>query len=244
MTFDAVITAGGRIDGAFATLAGTEVKALAPIGRSTLLSRTIEAVRGSGARRIAVVGGRDVRDACAGTVDKVITEASSGEENVSLALGAWPDAPLLYVASDMPFVAPAALTDFLRRAPANAIAMALADAAAYEAAFPGSAAHATTLAGERVANGSAFYIPAGAASRVARMARSLFAARKSALRMGLLLGPWVALRFGMRRLSVADLEARGRRILRTAVCAVRDCSPALCFDVDSIDDYRYALARA
>jgi CTP:molybdopterin cytidylyltransferase MocA len=26
--------------------------------------------------------------------------------------------------------------------------------------------------------------------------------------------------------------------------AVRDCSPALCFDIDTWDDYRYALDRS
>jgi hypothetical protein len=52
------------------------------------------------------------------------------------------------------------------------------------------------------------------------------------------------LRFLLRRLQIADVERRARTALGVDAVAVRDSSPALCFDVDTLDDYRYACARA
>ena len=50
----AVITAGGPIEGAYATIAGTRIKALAPLRGVTMLDRTIAALRQVGIDRIAV----------------------------------------------------------------------------------------------------------------------------------------------------------------------------------------------
>jgi len=61
---NAVITAGARVDGEFAGRIGTDVKALARIGNRTMLQASIEAARGAGATRIAVVGGAEIRAAC------------------------------------------------------------------------------------------------------------------------------------------------------------------------------------
>ena len=60
-----MITAGGRINGAFAELAGTRVKALARVRGITMLQRMIDALRAAGVNRLAVVGGEEVRAACA-----------------------------------------------------------------------------------------------------------------------------------------------------------------------------------
>lgn len=244
MTFDAVITAGGRIDGEFATLAGTGVKALAPVGGVAMLQRVIDAVRGSGARSIAVVGGEEVAGACGWLVDRIIPEAASGEDNVSLALSAWPQSGMLYAASDLPFVDASSISEFLDRAALGAVAMALANADEYDSMFAGSSAHAVVLGRERVANGSVFYFPPGTTAPTTRFARKLFAARKSATRMAALLGPEMMLRLAVKRLRIADIERRARRLVGVDVCAVRGCAPQLCFDVDSLSDYVYALARA
>ena len=57
------------------------------------------------------------------------------------------------------------------------------------------------------------------------------------------LGPSLCWRFATKRLTIADLEAYGRRRLGVAVGALRDCDPGLCYDVDSLDDYRYACTH-
>jgi len=100
------------------------------------------------------------------------------------------------------------------------------------------------LGGERVANGNAFVIAPEAVAPVRAFATKLFDARKSLPRLALLLGPALCLRFATKRLTIADLEAYGRRRLGVAVGALRDCDPGLCYDVDSLDDYRYACTRS
>ncbi|MBV8722740.1 MAG: NTP transferase domain-containing protein, partial [Candidatus Eremiobacteraeota bacterium] len=59
----AVITAGGRITGEFAREAGTPIKALVRVRGVTMLDRIVDALRGAGAQRIAIVGGEEVRAA-------------------------------------------------------------------------------------------------------------------------------------------------------------------------------------
>src|SRR5579885_2136064 len=124
----AVITAGGRIDGEFAAAAGTNVKALASVRGETMLARMIAALRAAGVDEIAVVGGEEVRAACSSTIDRFVDESPSGSENLLRALHAWPaDERLVYATSDLPYVTPDAVRDFLRRAGEGALAVALAE---------------------------------------------------------------------------------------------------------------------
>lgn len=240
----AVITAGGRVDGAFADAIGTRVKALATCGGTSMLFKAIAAARSAGAQRIAVVGGDEVREAVAGSVDDIIAEASDGAENVHSALRFFGEEPLLYLSSDMPYIDGCYVLEFLNRAGRDAVAMPLADAAVYEARFPGAADHATVIAHERVANASVFFIPRGGAPLIDDVAQRLFTARKSLPRMAVLLGPALLVKFALKRLTIGDVERRAAQLLGLPVRAVRDCAPELCFDVDTFEDYRYASARS
>ena len=240
----AVVTAGGRVDGEYASAAGTTVKALAPVRGETMLARVTDALRGAGIGRIALVGGGEVRAACDDDV-RFVDESASGAENVLRALSAWPDddEPLLYATSDMPYVTAEAVRDFVDRAPADALAIALCDHGAFVNRFPGAPPFGIALAGERVVNGGVFRIPAGARSAVARLAAELFDARKRPWRMAGLVGPLALLRFALGRLSVADLEAMAQRLLGVRGVAVRGCAPELGFDADGAAEYRYACSR-
>jgi CTP:molybdopterin cytidylyltransferase MocA len=238
-----VITAGGRIEEAFAAAAGTAVKALAPLGAGALIDVAIEAARGAGCGAIAVVGGAAVRAHCAGRVERFIDESPSGAENVRRALEAWPGEPLLYLTSDIPFVTAAGLRDFLGRAQHFALAMAIADAGRYARAFPGAPPHEVRLGGERFANGSVFRFAPGAPEAVMTMAGSFFDARKDLRRLAGLLGPRLAWRFVTGRLRIADVERRARDVLGVPVAAIRACDPGLCYDVDTLEDWEYARTR-
>jgi hypothetical protein len=92
-----------------------------------------------------------------------------------------------------------------------------------------------------VASGSVVYFAAGAAPRVLETAQRLFEARKSLFGMARLLGPALLLRFLLNRLEIEDVEKRAHDVLGIQARAVRDASPALCYDVDTLDDYRFAL---
>ena len=239
-----VITAGGRVDAKFAAEIGTEVKALANIGGRSLLERAVVAAREAGAQTVSVVGGREVRDAAANFADRVIAEAPTGRENVHLALAAFPGRPLLYLTSDLPFVTGTQLREFLSRLSPGSLGMPLAAADAYERRFAGAPEHATVIGGERIANGSAFFIPAGCAERIDTLAQRVFEARKNLLRMAVMLGPSLLLKFATKRLRIADVERKAADLLGFPVVAVRDCAPELCFDIDTLEDYRYAKTRA
>jgi CTP:molybdopterin cytidylyltransferase MocA len=240
----AVITAGGRVDDGFAETIGSAVKALAIVDGKTLLDAAIGAARDAGAEHVAVVGGDEVRERCASSIDELIGEDAEGRENLRRAICSAADRPLLLMTSDMPFVDAAALRAFLERIRDAEVALPLASESDYAAAYPGAPPHVTAIGNERVANGNVVFFAPGVGERVLPVAQRLFDARKSLWRMAALLGPALLARFAFGRLRIEDVERRAMRILGVRAHAVKDCSPSLCFDVDTLDDYRYAIERS
>jgi GTP:adenosylcobinamide-phosphate guanylyltransferase len=242
---NAVITAGARVNGEFARRIGTTVKALARVKGRTLLAAGIEAARQSGVTRLAVVGGNEVREACAQSVDLIVEETENGAVNLQRALHAWGDeAPLLYMTSDMPFIGAAALHEFVEAVPAGALGLPVTACSEFERRFPEAPPYGIEIGNERVVNGGVFWIPAGAARVVETQAMRFFDARKSVPRMALLLGPVLSLQFALRRLTIAGLEKHARRRLGVPAVAIRGASPDLAYDIDTIDEYEYAADRA
>jgi CTP:molybdopterin cytidylyltransferase MocA len=240
----AAITAGGRVDGAFAERIGSDVKALAPWQSGALIDASIAAARAAGAQRVAVVGPSPVLAHCAGRIDEALAEQATGEGNLRAALESARDDALLFLASDMPFVDGPSLTDFLARGRDADVAMPLAEQREYEAAFPGSPVHTTAVGRERVAGGSAFYFAPGIGPRIEQVAAQLFTARKSLWGMARLLGPALLVTFALRRLTVHDVEQRAHRVLGLRARAVRNAAPQLCYDVDTLGEYEYALRHS
>jgi CTP:molybdopterin cytidylyltransferase MocA len=243
--YAAVVTAGGRVDGEFARAIGTPVKALAPFANSTFLGITIDALRGAGIERIAVVGGDEVREECEKRIERVIHESADGAENLRRGLHAWDSAtPLLYLTSDMPFLTPAALRELIARVPAETLVVPLTEWDAFQSRFPGAPPFGITLAGEKVVNGGAFVIPRGAHEKIEAFAMKFFDARKSVWRMAQLTGPALLLQFILQRLSVAKLEAHARRLLGIPAIALRGAPPELAYDVDILSEYEYAIGQS
>ncbi len=238
----AVVTAGGRVDEAFAAAIGTPVKALAPFGGGVLLDPVLAAIAGAGIAEIAIVGGREI-EAYRGSA-RLIPAASEGGTNVARALDAWPAGDdLLFATSDLPFITGADLAAFLAASAGYDLTLPLASAAAYETAYPGAPPHVTALGGERVANGSVFFIRGSARAAVRTVAGRFFEARKSAVGMAQLLGSALLVRYFIRRLRIADIERRAQSVLGARAAAIRDAAPGLCYDVDTLADYRYACSR-
>jgi GTP:adenosylcobinamide-phosphate guanylyltransferase len=242
----AVVTAGGRVEGEYARLAGTTCKALAPVRGITMLEHVVAALRGCGVDAIAVVGDQRIERMLGDRVERYIADQGSGERNVIAALMAWPEDgdPLLYATSDMPYIDTASLRQFVCRVPSDALAMPLIEGEDFEARFPGASGFGITLAGQRVVNGGVFHIAAGSATRVANTAARLFNARKSAWRMATIAGAPLLARWVFGRLSLEMLETRARALVGGEVLAVRGCCAELGFDADSADAYRYALTHA
>lgn len=242
----AVVTAGGRVDGDYAALAGTDVKAVAAVRGITMLDRVLDALRGAGVTRIAVIGGSEVRAACEGRIERFVGERETGERNVALALDAWEDdeEPLIYATSDLPYVTAAALAGFLERIPPGAIAMPIVRYDDFAARFPSAPPAGIALAGERVVNGGVFSLPPGSRDRIAALASTFFSARKAPWRMAALIGPIPLARLALGRLGVASIEREALRVVGMPCLAIRDCAPELAFDADTAAEYRYACENA
>jgi CTP:molybdopterin cytidylyltransferase MocA len=238
----AVITAGGRVDDAFAATIGTPIKALAPFGTGVLLDVVLDAIAGAGIAEVAVIGDPAVGRRLPENV-RFVLAAPSGATNVARALDAWPDDDLLFAASDLPFITATELRAFLAASAAYDLTMPLAAAPAYEAAYPGSPPHIMTLGGERISSGSVFFIGRAARASLRTVAGRFFEARKSALGMARLLGPVLLLRYLTRRLRIADVERRAAAVLGVRATAIRDSGPGLTCDIDTLAEYRYACSR-
>ena len=112
----AVVTAGGRVPPPFAAIIGTDVKALAPLGRRRLIDPVIDAARNAGVCGLAIVGPPAVRAHCSHRVDRFVEGAQSGVENILRALRAFPQAErIAFLTSDMPFVDAAGSGGLYRR---------------------------------------------------------------------------------------------------------------------------------
>ncbi|MBD5656364.1 MAG: hypothetical protein IAI50_14460, partial [Candidatus Eremiobacteraeota bacterium] len=184
-----------------------------------------------------------VRAHCARDVDVVIDESTDGRENIRRAIATGNDEALLLLTSDLPFVEGPSLRAFVERCAAADVALPLARADDYEHAYPGAPPHVTRIGKERVANGSVVYFAPHVAARVLDVAGKLFEARKSLVRMATLLGPALLLRFASGKLDIGHIEARAQTLLGIRARAIRDAAPSLCFDIDTIEDYRYACAH-
>jgi CTP:molybdopterin cytidylyltransferase MocA len=246
---DAILPAGGRLSGEFARLVATEVKALVQLNGQTILRRAIEALQATGrVRRCLVIGPEEARAEAKGCGAETLPEGATGPENVFLGLESLQAAPrpaaarVLIVATDLPFLTAASLTEFLDACPQEAdVAVPILTAETFETRFPGSPNTYTRLREGPVTLGGAFLInPAVLLGRRDHLER-VFAARKSSLAMAKLLGPEFILRYLTGRLAVRHIEARCSRILGCAGRAVLEAPPELAYDIDLPEEYHYAV---
>jgi len=142
MQFDAVIPAGGALDGEYRVRAGTTLRAMSPIGESgrPVLQFVVDALRNSGqVGRIIVVGDESLTSHV-GNVDVCLPEAGSGPANILRGLAELPPERMAVVCtSDLPFLTGRAVADFLERVDTNAsIAVGLVPASRYMDQYPNS----------------------------------------------------------------------------------------------------------
>jgi GTP:adenosylcobinamide-phosphate guanylyltransferase len=250
----AVVTAGGRLTGALAARAGTDVKALAPVAGQPLLGRAIEALRSAGSvTRIVVVGPRARIEQAAldAGADEVHDEGLTGPDNVRIGLHALFDAigdgRAIVASSDLPFLDSDAVGDLLHRArgePVADILFPVISRSGYEAVFPGSPNVWTPLGGGEYTGGSLVIVRPAALERNRMLIERVFAARKSQFQMARLLGPAFLAKFLTRRLTIPEAETRASQITGCACRALMDADPRISCDVDSLADYDYALRIA
>ena len=247
--FDVVIPAGGTIDDAYAQVIGTPYRALAPLGLGgpPVLQRIVETLRATETvRRVIVVAPTPVQQAVSG-VDRWLPAGASGAANVLLGLTeAAPDAPCLICTSDLPLLTGDAVAAFVSQVqPEAELAVGVVRADAYSVAYPDappsefvrlSDVGPVTLAGT-------FVVHPRLVLRNQTLFDGMFRARKAQWRMAGLLGPGLLWGWATKTLSLGALTRRAERLLGGPVQAVLDVPPALAYDIDTADDYTYALVR-
>jgi GTP:adenosylcobinamide-phosphate guanylyltransferase len=251
-SLDAILPAGGRLTGEFAGEAGVTVKALIRIDGRTVLERTIETLRSTGiVNRIVVVGPSELalHPATRGA-DSVITEGDSGPDNILRGID-WLEAQgsiaerVLVVTTDLPFLTSAAIRAFVEACPASGdICVPILRGEAFNARFPDSPATFAALADGAWTMACGFLLDPLAVRRNYTRIQQVFDARKSEMAMARLLGPLFILRYLTKRLRVEDIERRCTEILNCRGIAVRNAPPELAADIDTIEDYRHAVAHA
>ena len=244
----AVITAGGRISGAFAAAAGTEIKALVPFADGTMIDCVIEALRQSGRVEEPIIVVGPEAEMCAALTGKnlrVIAEGITGPENMIQGLRALPEAEhegwALLCTCDLPLLTGDAIRELLDAAPEDAdIIFPILTKEQYEAQFPGSPGTYTPLEGRLYTGGSVFLVRPSAFSRNRVLIEKVFASRKEIFSMAKLGGFGLIMRFLTGTLTIEYVERRASELTGCRCRAVRGASPTLAADVDTWEDYEFA----
>jgi molybdopterin-guanine dinucleotide biosynthesis protein A len=245
-TIPAVILAGGRAKPDFAAATGVANRALLPVpGGGTMLDRVVAALRecpsvggitvvgdlpdSSDYRRVTDQGGF-VENLFAGV--KAAVERAAGAEHV------------LVATADIPFITPEAVEDFLRggKALGADIVYPIADVEECQRRFPEMKRTALGLRDGRYTGGNVMLVrPEFLRAHGGRIAAG-YAARKSPLRLALMLGLGTTLRAalamaGLRSvLSVKQLETAASHMLGGTARAYVSPYPEIATDVDKVGD--------
>lgn len=255
----AVITAGGRISGEFATVTGTPIKALIPMEGKPLVQRVLEALRDSGrvAGPVIIVGPeRELQSALAaagsgGLSNQIcyfVPEGQTGPENMVRGLSAIPESGehdwALLCTCDLPFLTGEALCWLLDNAPEDAdIVFPIATKGEYEAAFPGTPGTYMGVEGEHYTGGSIFLVRPSAISKNQALIERIFAARKDVFSLARLGGFGLIVRLLTGTLTVEYVEARVSQLTGCRCRVVRHAPPSLAADIDTMEDYRFASGQ-
>lgn len=254
MTFDAVVLAGGRIRGPIARETGVQYKALIPFQGFTLLERTMSAVRAiEQVQQIAVIGPAALEaTAAAAGASLFVEEGASIPENLERGVLALQQARggrhadrLVAAASDLPFLSTEAINAFIRNCPACAdICVPVVRRRTFQMRFPKAPARFVRLQDGEYTAGCVFLLNPEAVMTSRPHIEKICNARKNQTAMAMLLGPLFMARFVTRRLRVEHIERRCGQILGKEGAAVLDSPPELAFDIDDVEDYRYALTAS
>lgn len=250
-TLAVVLTAGGRIvrqDFPNAVLkdGDSDYKCLLKVGGRTLLEAVLEAVREWGrAESVVVVGNSLLQRWLQAPNEALVPERTEAHENLIAGIEAVAGYPrVLYLTTDLPFVTADAIARFVASCPPDAqICYAVSRREVFEARFPGSpSTYAHLRDGEFAGGGAAIVEPRVLLARkewILRVAQR----RKSLWRLALLAGAGVLWKYATRQLTIADVERRTGYLLK-ARCRAVECDPALAYDIDTPQEYLYALRVA
>jgi len=238
---DAVVLAAGRLREDEAARTGQAIKALVVIGGRTPLQAMLDALRASGSvARILVVGPAAAREAVSG-YNLWLDERASGEDNLLAGLHAGQTQRVILCASDIPFVTPQDIRNFLDLVPSDAaVGYPIFEKQEFLARFPGGRDKFAKVGAQYWTGGSVCVVDRELALRNERLIRSAFRARRSQTAMASLLGPVVLFKHATGALRVEDVVTRLGSLLGGKAVGIRGANPRLAMDCDSAADIEYA----
>lgn len=236
--FSALVLAGSR-GGAdpVAEYGGAAHKALIRLAGRTLLERVVQALRGAGAGRIAVVSTHsEVRAEAQRLGVEVLDEAAGPSLSVragAIAVGT----PLLVTTADHALLESAWVARFLGDVPAGVdVAALVASRATVLAAAPDTQRTWLRLADGDWSGCNMFYLANDSALAVIDLWRRVEAERKRPWKMAQILGPGMLLRYATRRLTLRDAASHLGRLAGVTATIVETPYGLASVDVDKAAD--------
>lgn len=251
---DAIILAGGTLQGEFAEATGTAIKALLAPAGETLLERAIRAARESPhITRIAVGGPPEIAPIARQAGADFCTP--SGPSAIDTALNALREMNaegMLYLgAADLPYITATDVDHLIEQMPdMPAVGYAVVEKGPFDATFADHPKHFVTLAEGCFRSGGAALIHSSLLERLESVLQVAFAARKSMGRLAALVGVKVFLRFVLSAVAgsqvAPSIEDLRRRIEKRLGCPgfILRGTPAIGFDIDQLKDWEYVRRRA
>ncbi len=242
---DAIVLAGGPHDELAARTPGAPNKAFVEINGATLVERTLRALRGSvSVGRIVVVAPPASHGSAAlALADDVRPDGVRIRDSLRNGLaGSDPDAAILVSASDLPVLTPRAIDDYIHRAEAvNAdLTYGCLEKSVHMAAFP-EAPHTWAHLRDGDYCGTGFItLKPRVWPALERVIEKLGEARKNPLKLASLFGWRILWRYALRRLTIAQAEARAAYVTGAPVRAIVTPYAEIGINVDRLSDIALA----
>ena len=242
----AVILAGGKASDDIQKLTGVTNRALVPIAGRAMLDYVVDALAGSSTiDRIVVIG-----DVPASSRYETVSDLGSLLDNLLAGLQAAGTDHVLVSTSDIPFLTPAAVDDFVSTSSARSadIAYPIVEMKAYRERFGDMKRTTVKLREGTFTGGNLMLLRTEFMIGQQESVKKAYAARKDVLRLASLLGPSVLLRLIVSQtispsaLDLPTLEAAVARLLGAGakVAAVVTKYAEIGTDVDKPDDVTVA----
>ena len=231
----AVVLAGGEAGDRLARDAGVEAKALVPLGGKPMGAYVLEALRGCApVGRIVYVGPVNVR--LRGLYDVNVPSGRRLVDSLALGIGAAlahaPEARLLVLTADIPWVTPEGLAAFIDAEPDAELVYPAVTEASSTAQFPHQRRTYVRLREGRLTGGNAVLITPSAVPKLLPVIDAAFRARKNPLALAGLFGFDVLLALLVGRVGIGQLERRLQRISGIRARALVTEDATLAADVD------------
>jgi molybdopterin-guanine dinucleotide biosynthesis protein A len=247
---DAIVLAGGPHDELAAHTPGAPNKAFVEINGATLVERTLRALRDSAdVGRIVVVAPPSTHGSAAlALADEVRPDGVRIRDSLRSGLaGSDPNADLLISASDLPVLTPRAIDDYIGRAQAAAadLTYGCLEKSVHLAAFP-EAPHTWAHLRDGDYCGTGFIsMKPRVWPALDRVIERLGEARKNPLKLASLFGWRILWRYALKRLTIAQAEARASYVIGAPVRAIVSPYAEIGINVDRLSDIALAgkLAR-